>query len=253
VIQNVASGAFTPWSVRGRYVSLFEDIPGRRLGIFELRARHCRAIGDFLARMHQTTMIFGHSRPNEFSLVHLEQKLTRVLSALDRRRLSRRYAEDVAVLADELECQRLRTPVGPTAVVHGDLFVKSAKFNGDRLVGVFDFDYACKERLTWDLAVALNAWCWEPSVRQMGGPSGKFSGPKLRALIGAYTSVRPLSASEKRELEPDLRLVSLRFALVRMIEFELGRPGPTRPYRDYRHFLQRLNRLREGAVDLLAA
>jgi homoserine kinase type II len=201
--------------------------------------------------MHQATIGFAPTRGNEFSLEHLEHKLNRIKATIERRRQSARFAEDLAMLSDELEVQKQRAPTGPTGIVHGDLFVKSAKFNGERLVGVFDFDYACRERLTWDLSVALNAWCWEPSARQMGGPSGKFSAPKVKAMLGAYASVRQLSQQEKKELEPDLRLVALRFSLTRLIEFELAR-GLTRPYRDYRHFLARLMRLREGAVDVAA-
>jgi homoserine kinase type II len=135
---------------------------------------------------------------------------------------------------------------GPIGIVHGDLFVKSAKFNGNELVGVFDFDVACRDRMNWDLAVTMNAWCWEPSVRQMGGPAGRFSTRKLQGFLKAYSSVRALSAIERKELIPDLRLAAARFSLTRMVEFELSRsPHAKRPYRDYRHFLARLAQLRE--------
>jgi homoserine kinase type II len=251
VIHNVASGAFTPWSVRGRYVSLFEDISGRALGIFELRTAHVRAIAEFLARMHLASSGFGETRTNEFSVERLSELGDRFASALRARRFAARYAPDVELLVDELAQQRRREVDGPTGIVHGDLFVKSAKFTGNSLAGVFDFDLACKDRLNWDLAVTMNAWCWEPSVKQMGGPAGRFSIRKLQAFLRAYGSVRALSAPEKKELILDLRLAAARFSLTRMAEFELNRaPKAKRPYRDYRHFLARLAQLRERAPAL---
>lgn len=252
LIENVASGAFTPWTSRGRYVSLFEDLGGRRLGVFELRTRHTRAIGEFLARMHTALDGFSSHRGNEFDLLRLEQLREKAVRTAGTPKLAARYAADVRVLCDELDRQRERRPRGTRGVVHADLFVGNARFREDRLSGVIDFDRACTDRLNWDLAVAINAWCWEPSARQAGGPAGAFSRPKLRGLLDAYSAIRPLSGADVDELSSDLRLVALRFALSRFSDFELKRSAPAgRPYKDYRHFLARLSALRASGGQLI--
>ena len=51
LVENVAKGTFMPWSVRGRFVSLFEYMEGRDLGVFEVRSHHVRAVARFAATM----------------------------------------------------------------------------------------------------------------------------------------------------------------------------------------------------------
>ena len=185
LVKNVARGTFTPWSARGRYVSLFEYMPGRELGVFEIRPRHARMVGTFAAELHRATKTFSRRRDNEFSLENLEKKVARLERALEKRRLAKRYAPDVARLASELRRQSRRSFAHlPHGTVHGDLFVDNAKFLDDELVGVIDFEMASSDRLLWDVAVTLNDWCWQPSARQMGGPAGRYP-RRARALLPA--------------------------------------------------------------------
>jgi len=250
VVENVASGSFTPWSARGRYVSLFEDTGGRRLGLFELRTRHARAIGDFLGRMHRAGETFAEDRAIPPVTEALAAAWTRVERGLSRPKVRAVVGESVAVFERELRDQERRRFSPPRTLVHGDLFVGSARFEGDQLVGVLDFANAGIGRATWDLAMAVNAWCWEPSVRQKGGPAGAFGLAKVRGLLSAYEAVRPLSAFEARELALDLRLAPLFYGLVRVAEHEVGRSR--RPYRDHRHFVARLDALAgDGATTLV--
>lgn len=251
VLENVASGSFTPWSARGRYVCLFEDTGGRRLGMFELRTRHARAIGDFLGRMHRAGETFGDDRPGTTALERLPAQWSRLEAALRRPTIARALGGVVATLESEVDEQLRRRPRGGRTLVHGDLFVGSTRFRDELLVGVLDFASAGLDRATWDLAVATNAWCWEPSSRQMGGPAGAFSVPKTRGIIAAYEGVRSLAEGDKRDLASDLRLAPLVHALGRILDYEVTRARGDRPYRDYRHFLARLEVLRGGGAESL--
>ena len=68
-------------------------------------------------------------------------------------------------------------------VIHADLFPDNVFFLGDRLSGVIDFYFACNDFYAYDLAVCLNAWCFEPDH--------SFNATKARLMIGAYHKVRP--------------------------------------------------------------
>lgn len=252
VVENLASGAFTPWSARGRYVWLFEDLGGRRLGIFELRAHHTRAIGQFLGRMHLAALSFPAGRTGDLELAHFEKQWDRLCRALANGRLAQRHREAVEELGRELKEQKRRHPRGTRGIIHSDLFIGNASFSRDRLNGVLDFERACSERLNWDLAVAINAWCWEPSARQSGGPAGGFGRARVRSFLRGYESVRPLPAVERTELAHDLRLAALRLALKRLVEFELSASSST-GYRDYRHFMARLAALEGRRAEALLA
>ena len=56
---------------------------------------------------------------------------------------------------------------------------------GDRLSGVvIDFYFACNDFYAYNLAICLNAWCFEPDH--------SFNATKARLMIGAYHKVRPI-------------------------------------------------------------
>ena len=80
----------------------------------------------------------------------------------------------------------------PQGVIHADLFPDNVFFLGDRLSGLIDFYFACTDALAYDVAVCLNAWCFEPEQ-----PS---TSPRARALLAGYERVRPLSEAERAAL-----------------------------------------------------
>lgn len=255
LLENVAKGTFTPWSVRGRFVSLFEYLDGRDLATFEVRPTHVRQLAKFAARMHLATRTFERTRKNAFDVPALEEKLARLDSALARHRLSAKLAPDIETLTKELARQKGRELDHlPRGTVHGDLFIDNVKFKDGKLCGVIDFEMASTERFTWELAVGINAWCWMPSVEQKGGPSGHFDRARTRAFLRGYVRERSLSRAEKAALPDDLRLAAARFAITRLCDFELKKlPPERRVYKDYRHYMERLRALHDGGAERLVS
>ncbi len=256
LIENVAGGTFTPWSSSGRFVSLFRFMEGRELGTFEVRPQHVQQVGQFAGEMHDALVGFDLTRKNEFSQANLRGKVVEMQAAVEDGRLDARFAPELASLEDELERQSTRRIDHlPRGTVHGDLFVDNAKFIDETLSGIIDFEMSATERFVWELAVLINAWCWEPSATQRGGPAGQFDLLRVRAALEGYTAVRRLEAPEKEALASELRLAAARFAITRLYDFELNPlPSDRRVYKDYRHFLARLSALSgERAEQLVAA
>jgi Ser/Thr protein kinase RdoA (MazF antagonist) len=251
VLENVASGAFTPWEVRGRYVTLFEEPGGRSPGRFEVRPKHCDAVGEFLGRMHAATETFHGHRANPFDLVELAKQTERLVRALDKKRLPRRYAADVERLAAEVERQQRRESSGPRGVIHGGLSIDVTRFYKTGLLAVTDFERACRERLGLDVGIAIAAWCWEPAAEQQGGPAGRFVRPRVRALVAGYQRIRRMWPDHVRELEDDVKLACTRTAVARLAAYELRKSGPEQGYRDYRHYTARLAALLDPKAEPL--
>ena len=76
----------------------------------------------------------------------------------------------------------------PAGVIHADLFPDNVFFLGDTLSGLIDFYFACTDTLAYDVAICLNAWCFEPDH--------SFNVTKGRALLRAYARVRALTPPE---------------------------------------------------------
>jgi homoserine kinase type II len=95
----------------------------------------------------------------------------------------------------------------PQGIIHADLFPDNVFFLGDKVSGLIDFYFACNDMLAYDVAVCLNAWCFESD--------GSFNVTKARALLQAYEGVRPMTKPELDRLPTLARGAALRFLLTR--------------------------------------
>lgn len=108
----------------------------------------------------------------------------------------------------------------PKGVIHADLFPDNVLFLGDKLSGLIDFYFACNDMLAFDIAICLNAWCFEPDH--------SFNVTKARAFLNAYTRERKLTAAEQDALPLLARGAAMRFLLTRaggLAQRAAGRAG----------------------------
>ena len=99
----------------------------------------------------------------------------------------------------------------PQGVIHADLFPDNVFFLGENVSGIIDFTFACTDMLAYDVAICLNAWCFESDC--------SFNVTKARAFLGAYGRERPLSDAEQNALPLLARGAALRFLLTRLVDF----------------------------------
>ncbi len=96
-------------------------------------------------------------------------------------------------------------------MIHADLFPDNVFFLGERVSGIIDFTFACNDILAYDVAICLNAWCFESDC--------SFNVTKARAFLGAYGRERQLSDAEQDALPVLARGAALRFLLTRLVDF----------------------------------
>ena len=191
---------------------------------------HCSQVGAMLARMHLVGQDFPMSQPNLRGLPWWEQTVPVVLPYLEEDR--------AALLSDELAFQRQLSQSAayrelPRGPVHADLFRDNVMFDGlpghEKLSGFFDFYFAGVDTWLFDLAVCLNDWCIDLDT-------GALELDRAQAFVGAYESVRPLSATEHRLLPAMLRAGALRFWTSRLWDFHLPREASMLKPHDPTHF-----------------
>ncbi len=189
---------------------------------------HCARLGAALARMHLAGAGFPLSRANDLSLDGW-----RALHETCRGRADEVGDGLAAEIGDALGALEERWPSGlPRGNIHADLFPDNVFFLDDRLSGVIDFYFACTDFLAYDLAVCLNAWCFEPD--------GQFDPARSRALIAGYDGVRTLEAAERKALPVLCRGAALRFLLTRLSDRLFPAPGVLVRPKDPLEFLSRL-------------
>jgi len=102
-------------------------------------------------------------------------------------------------------------------VIHADLFPDNVLFLGEKLSGLIDFYFACNDILAYDVAICLNAWCFEPDH--------SFNVTKARAFLGAYGRERKMSDAEQDALPLLARGAALRILLTRLVDWFDVPPG----------------------------
>jgi len=178
-----------------------------------ITATHCAQLGEALARLHLAGAGFTMRRENALSLA----------GWLDLNTKCQERADEVqpglaATLAREVEWLRANWPVRlPSGVIHADLFPDNVFFQGETLTGLIDFYFACNDFLAYDVAICLNAWCFEPD--------GAFNATKARLMLAHYQKVRPLSHEELAALPLLARGSALRFLLTRLYDWLNHPPG----------------------------
>ncbi|HKJ61171.1 MAG TPA: phosphotransferase, partial [Hyphomicrobiales bacterium] len=127
----------------------------------------------------------------------------------------------------------------PSGVIHADLFPDNVFFLDGRISGLIDFYFACNDFFAYDIAICMNAWCFEqPNMINV---------TKARALLRGYNQVRPLDKEEKHMLPLFARGASLRFLLTRLYDWfntsqtALVRPKDPLEYRRKLRFHQQVN------------
>jgi homoserine kinase type II len=189
---------------------------------------HCAAVGEALARLHEAGRDFAIPRPNALGV-----EGWRPLFAGSRDRADEVLPGLRAEIEGELDHLERHWPRDlPTGVIHADLFNDNVFFLRDRLSGVIDFYFACNDALAYDLAICLNAWCFEPDY--------SFNVTKARAMITGYLKGRSVSAAEIEALPLLARGAALRFLLTRLYDWLSTPPGALVKKKDPLEYLKKM-------------
>ena len=189
-------------------VTFLEGIAVRRPA-----AAHCRAVGAALARLHDASRGFALTRANALSLPGWRPLFARAEAQADG--VAPGLAGRIRAELDHLDAAWPKDL--PSGVIHADLFTDNVFFVGQELSGLIDFYFACADFFAYDLAICLNAWCFEPD--------GSFNITKGAAMIAGYQSVRPLDPAEVEALPVLGRGSALRFMLTRLVDWLNVPPG----------------------------
>jgi len=221
----------------GRPAAVVTFLPGmwpRRIQPF-----HCAAVGAALAALHCAGASFAMSRPNDLSVGGWRRlyDACRCRAAEVHRGLSEELGAELTTLEAEWP-RRL-----PTGVIHADLFPDNVFFRDREVSGLIDFYFACTDFLAYDLAVCLNAWCFEADA--------SLNVTKARLLIDSYRRARPLTSTELEALPLLARGSALRFLLTRLFDWLNQAEGAFVKPKDPVEFLRKL-RFHRGITNLAA-
>jgi homoserine kinase type II len=210
----------------GRHAAITTFLPGvwpRRV-----RPEHCGPVGAALASLHRAGADYAPTRENALGPAGWGPLLARSLPGSDTVQVGL-GAELQVALESILAAWPADLPCGH---IHADLFPDNVFFLDGKLSGLIDFYFAATDILAYDLAVCLNAWCFEPDL--------SFNVTKARAMISAYAAIRALSPAERAALPVLCQGTAIRFALTRLYDWINTPPGALVTRKDPMEYVRRL-------------
>jgi len=192
-------------TVRGKPAAIVTFLPG--LSVRRPSVSQCRQAGEGLARLHLAVGGFPGRRQNDLG----HQAWSPMFARLDADAEALKPGL-AATLRKDLEKLDSSWPQDlPTGIIHADFFPDNVFFRGDQFAGAIDFYFACFDALAYDVAIALNAWCFEAD--------GSFNITSARAMLAGYEQHRPLNPAERAALPILAHGAAMRFFLTRLADW----------------------------------
>lgn len=222
-------------TLHGKPAIIVSKLPGQ--WVKHPSTEHCKLAAQTMARAHLAGKDFKIQQPNLRGLSWWQATAPLVADYLS--------AEQTDLLQEALReqlelAQSQKLDPLPKGPAHCDYFRDNVLFTGSdhepAMGGVIDFYFAGCDYWLFDLAVAVNDWCIDPTT-------GQLQTSHVDSWLTAYQTIRPLTDQERLVWPQMLRAAALRFWISRLYDYYRPRPAHTLTPHDPIHF-ERILKLR---------
>ena len=174
-----------------------------------LNIKNCYEIGKIVARIHSITKNIKLLRKNSMGINNLNHLLRGINLN------SKKFGNLKKFLKNNLKDVKRNWPKSlPKGIIHGDLFIDNIFFKKDKLSGVFDFYFAANDYFMYEIAICINALCFDRK-----GTRFNINKKKIKSLIKGYENIKKITQKEKRSLNILCRGAAIRYLLTRIYDY----------------------------------
>ena len=171
---------------------------------------NCHEVGIYTAKLHTITKNLNIKRTNRLSV-----NSWRLIYRKIQRDCSKIYPDLTKIIERNLEIIEDKWPKNiPRGIIHADLFPDNIFFKGNKLTGIIDFYFSCYDFYALEIAICLNALCFEGKNENLS-----FNVTKAKKFIDGYSSIRKLTEEEKESLKILCHGAAMRFLLTRVFDY----------------------------------
>ena len=171
---------------------------------------NCYEVGIYTAKLHMITKNLNIKRTNKLSV-----NSWRLIYRKIQRDCSKIYPDLTKIIERNLEIIEDKWPKNiPRGIIHADLFPDNIFFKGNKLTGIIDFYFSCYDFYALEIAICLNALCFEGKNENLS-----FNVTKAKKFIDGYSSIRKLTEEEKESLKILCHGAAMRFLLTRVFDY----------------------------------
>jgi homoserine kinase type II len=188
-----------------RPAAFFSFLEGKQIEAADITPAHCGQLGAFMGRLHSASRSFEKKRENTMGLPAWKDLAVKIGEAADAVEpgLALLINEELTYLDKHWTQVKL-----PEAAVHADIFPDNVFFKDGQLHGLIDFYFSCTAYLVYDLALVINAWCFDTK--------NLFRPERYHALMEGYESLRSLTKEETEKMPLMVRAAAVRILMTRL-------------------------------------
>ena len=196
-----------------------------------LEPNECYEIGIHTAKLHLITNKLNGKRENKLSVNSWRELYNKV--KID---CSKIYKDLPNIIEKNLDIIEKNWPKSiPSGIIHADLFSDNIFFKNKKLSGIIDYYFSCNDFYAFEIAVCLNALCFEGKNENLS-----FNVTKAKRFIDGYESLRKLNDNEKKYLKVLCQGAAMRFLLTRVFDYLNLTEGAIVKIKDPLEYLKRL-------------
>ena len=221
----------------GNYISQVNEKKAAVVSFLEgsakriLNPNHCYEIGVYTGKLHLITKKLKGKRENKLSINSWRAIYNKV-----KKDCSKIHPNLTEVIEKNLDLIERKWPTKiPKGIIHADLFPDNIFFKDNKLSGIIDYYFSCNDFYAFEIAVCLNALCFEGKNENLS-----FNVTKAKKFIDGYSCIRKLTEEEKNSLKVLCQGAAIRFLLTRVFDYLNLTEGAIVKIKDPIEYLKRL-------------
>ena len=197
----------------------------------KLNIKNCYDIGKNIAKLHNASKKINLYRKNSMSLYSWKKILNKIgnkskvidpnlkeIMHINFREIKKKWPKNIS-----------------KGIIHGDLFIDNIFFKNNKFYGYIDFYFACNDFLMYEIAICINALCFDKKNNKF-----IFNKKKSTNLIKGYSKIRKISDKEKKSLNVLCKGAALRYLLTRTYDYLNTPKSAVIKIKNPREYIQKL-------------
>jgi len=195
-----------------------------------LNLKNCYDIGKMVAEMHSSTKKIKLYRKNSMGIKNLNPLFNSIKFK------SKKFTNIEKFLkVNFIDIKKKWPKKLPNGIIHGDLFIDNIFFNNNKVSGIIDFYFAANDYFMYEIAICINALCFDKSKNQF-----ILNKKKVKNFIRGYESTKKISNIEKKSLNILCRGAAMRYFLTRLYDYTNTPKTALIKIKDPREYYQKL-------------
>ena len=215
--------------VKNKTASIVSFVEGKDK--LKLTAKDCYSIGKNIAKFHKASKKIKLYRKNSMSL----NECKKILNKIGNKYKKINSNLNILMKNSYLEVKNKWPKNLLHGIIHGDLFIDNIFFKKNKFYGYIDFYFACNDFLMYEIAICINALCFDKKGRKF-----IFNKKKSKNLIMGYSKVRSLSNNEKKSLNILCKRAALRYLVTRSYDYLNTPKNAIIKIKDPKEYIQKL-------------